>query len=81
VTAIGTKPSTPGPVPPDAATARATGGRRGRSWPADRQKPSASVFDDWLDRAAGEGLVEREGTGTKFDPYSYRLPAAGDGES
>src|SRR5262245_23491182 len=38
-------------------------------WPPGRPKPSASVLYDWLDRAAAEWLVRREGTGRRNDPY------------
>jgi hypothetical protein len=46
-------------------------------WPADRERPAASVLYDWLNRATAAGLVERRGTGTKVDPYRYRLPGDG----
>jgi hypothetical protein len=62
-------------------TAAATHHELLMDWPADREKPAASVLYDWLNRATMERLVERQGTGTKFDPYRYRLPGAGDGES
>jgi hypothetical protein len=34
-------------------------------WPADREKPAASVLYEWLNRAADEKLVRREGTGRR----------------
>jgi hypothetical protein len=34
-------------------------------WSADREKPVASVLYGWLDRAADERLVRREGTGRR----------------
>jgi hypothetical protein len=43
-------------------------------WPADRERPAASVLYEWLNRAADEKLVRREGRGRKNDPYRFRLP-------
>jgi hypothetical protein len=45
-----------------------------QDWPADGAKPSASLLYDWLNRAAEEKLVRREGQGRRNDPYRYRLP-------
>lgn len=47
-------------------------------WPADREPPSASQLYQWLGRAADEGLVQRFGSGTKSDPFRFRLPRADD---
>jgi hypothetical protein len=47
-------------------------------WPPDREPPSASVLYLWLNRAAEERLVRREGAGRRDDPYRYRLPNADD---
>jgi hypothetical protein len=47
-------------------------------WPADRERPAASVLYEWLNRAAEERLVRREGAGLRDDPYRYRLPTADD---
>jgi hypothetical protein len=47
-------------------------------WPADHEKPAVSVLYEWLNRAADEKLVRREGTGRRDNPYHYRLPNADD---
>ncbi|MCE9562454.1 MAG: AAA family ATPase [Planctomycetes bacterium] len=47
-------------------------------WPVDRVPPSATVLYEWLARAAGEGLVERLGSGTRDEPFRFRLPSKGD---
>ena len=49
-------------------------------WPSDRERPAASVLCEWLNRATDEGLVRREGTGRRTDPYCYRLPNAADAD-
>ena len=46
-------------------------------WPEDRTAPSARQLYEWLGRAAREGLVDRQGTGARNDPYRFRLPAEG----
>ncbi len=43
-------------------------------WPADRERPAASVLYEWLNRATEDGLVRRSGRGRRDDPYRYRLP-------
>jgi AAA domain len=47
-------------------------------WPADLEKPPASLLYEWLNRATEEKLVRRPGKGTRDDPYRYRLPNADD---
>jgi hypothetical protein len=47
-------------------------------WPAGREKPAASVLYEWLNRAADERLVRREGAGRRDNPYRYRLPNVDD---
>lgn len=47
-------------------------------WPAGRVPPSATQLYEWLARAASEDLVLRSGSGTRGDPYRFRLPPAGD---
>jgi AAA domain len=42
-------------------------------WPADQDKPVASVLYEWLNRAFEEKRVRREGRGTRTDPWRYRL--------
>jgi hypothetical protein len=42
-------------------------------WPADQQRPSPGTLYDWLNRAAAEKRVRREGSGTRADPWRYRL--------
>jgi hypothetical protein len=41
-------------------------------WPADRERPAASVLYDRLNRATAEGLVRREVAGRRDDAYRYR---------
>jgi len=45
-------------------------------WPADFDKPSASLLRQWLNRAVERGLVAVEGSGRKADPFRYWLPSA-----
>ncbi len=45
-------------------------------WPADFDKPSATQLKLWLGRAVERGLILREGTGRKSDPFRYWLPAS-----
>ncbi len=45
-------------------------------WPADFDKPGATQLKRWLGRAVERGLILREGTGRKTDPFRYRLPAS-----
>ena len=42
-------------------------------WPADQERPSATVLYEWLNRAYAEKRVRREGQGTKPSPWRYRL--------
>jgi hypothetical protein len=49
-----------------------------QDWPADDERPSATVLYEWLNRATDEKLVRRQGTGRRNDPYRYRLPNADD---
>ncbi|MBI3410588.1 MAG: AAA family ATPase [Planctomycetes bacterium] len=44
-------------------------------WPADFPKPSPVSLWRWLERAAAENRVCREGTGRKRKPFRYWLPA------
>ncbi len=48
-------------------------------WPVDRVPPPSTLLYEWLARAASEGLVERVGNGTKFEPFRFRLPQKDDG--
>ncbi len=43
---------------------------------ADFDKPGATQLKLWLNRAVERGLILREGTGRKSDPYRYWLPAS-----
>ena len=43
-------------------------------WAANRPPLSPSQLYDWLSRAAAEGWVERTGSGTRSDPFRFRLP-------
>lgn len=43
-------------------------------WPADFDKPSATVLRKWLDRAVDRALLACEGSGRKSDPFRYWLP-------
>lgn len=47
-------------------------------WPAGEERPAASVLYEWLKRAYGAGRVRRQGSGTRTDPWRYRLPTAAD---
>jgi hypothetical protein len=49
-------------------------------WPADRERPAASVLYEWLNRAFDEKLVQREGTGRRGEPYRYRLVNENEGQ-
>jgi hypothetical protein len=44
-------------------------------WPTDFDKPGATQLKLWLNRAVERGLISREGTGRKTDPFRYWLPA------
>ncbi len=39
----------------------------------DQEKPGPTALYDWLNRAAAEKRVRREGSGTRTDPWRYRL--------
>jgi hypothetical protein len=43
-------------------------------WPEGQERPSPGLFYRWLNRAHEEQRVRREGTGSRVDPYRYRLP-------
>jgi hypothetical protein len=45
-----------------------------RRWPPDAEAPAATTLWRWLERAVAQGLILREGTGRKSDPYCYWLP-------
>ena len=47
-------------------------------WPDDDDKPAASVFYEWLNRAFEQKRLRRKGAGRKSDPYRYRLENADD---
>jgi hypothetical protein len=42
-------------------------------WPDDDDKPAASVFYEWLNRAFEQKRLRRKGAGRKTDPFRYRL--------
>jgi hypothetical protein len=44
-----------------------------KQWPVDFDKPSKSTLVRWLERALGEKLIERKGTGRGHDAYRYNL--------
>jgi hypothetical protein len=44
-------------------------------WPPDFDKPSETLLKLWLARAVERGLILREGTGRKRDPFRYWLAA------
>jgi hypothetical protein len=44
-------------------------------WPADFDKPGDTTLKRWLGRAVERGVILREGTGRKADPFRYWLPA------
>jgi hypothetical protein len=43
-------------------------------WPEESGRPAASVLYEWLNRAFAAGRVERNGSGTRGDPWRYGLP-------
>jgi hypothetical protein len=43
-------------------------------WPPDRPAPSDTQLYEWLNRAVRDGRAERVGSGTRNDPYRFRLP-------
>jgi hypothetical protein len=43
-------------------------------WPPDFEKPNAVTLSKWLNRAADTGLIAREGSGRKSDPFRFWLP-------
>ena len=47
-------------------------------WPADLERPAASLLYAWLNRAFEEKRLRRQGAGRKENPYRYRLENDGD---
>jgi hypothetical protein len=45
-----------------------------RRWPPDATPPADVTLWRWLERAVNQGLLLREGSGLKSDPYRYWLP-------
>ncbi len=43
-------------------------------WPAEAVRPDGTTLWRWLERAAAEGRVRRDGEGRKGRPYRYWLP-------
>ncbi|HEX5273523.1 MAG TPA: hypothetical protein VFW33_23670, partial [Gemmataceae bacterium] len=43
-------------------------------WPSGRDAPSEQTLWRWLERAVAEGLLRREGTGHRNEPFRYWLP-------
>jgi hypothetical protein len=43
-------------------------------WPKEALRPGITALRTWLDRAAKDGLVLKEGAGIKKDPHRYWLP-------
>ena len=44
------------------------------AWPGDYLRPDESTLWRWLERAVALGLVRRQGSGRKADPFRYWLP-------
>ncbi len=44
-----------------------------KDWPADQARPSESALYEWLNRAFEEKRLRREGSGTRPNPWRYRL--------
>lgn len=42
-------------------------------WPPEQPRPSSQSVYRWLDRAAQQGSLTREGTGRRNDPFRYRM--------
>jgi hypothetical protein len=55
---------------PHSLTRRQLAGR----WPTPAAAPAPVTLWRWLEQAVGQGLLLREGTGSKRDPYRYGLP-------
>jgi hypothetical protein len=47
-----------------------------QEWPTEALRPTMNTLWKWLQRAAKEGLVRKDGAGTKKEPHRYRLPGA-----
>jgi len=45
-----------------------------RAWPDSAAAPAKHTLWKWLDRTVREGLVLKDGRGTRREPYSYSLP-------
>jgi len=45
-----------------------------RAWPPDQDRPNGVTLWRWLARAVERGLIAREGTGKRSDPFRYWLP-------
>jgi hypothetical protein len=43
------------------------------NWPADAIAPATNTLWRWLERALARGLIHRDGTGKKHDPFRYWL--------
>jgi hypothetical protein len=43
-------------------------------WPPDFARPNATTLWRWLGRATEQGILAREGSGRKSDPFRYWLP-------
>ena len=43
-------------------------------WPRDERHPDPVTLWRWLDRAVAQGLLLRDGTGRKSDPFRFWLP-------
>ncbi len=44
-----------------------------KDWPADQEQPGVTSLYEWLNRATEQKRVRREGSGTRLDPWRYRL--------
>jgi hypothetical protein len=45
-----------------------------RSWPDQGAAPAKLTQWKWLERAVKEGWIQRQGLGTKKEPFLYQLP-------
>jgi hypothetical protein len=56
------------------ATRKLTRRQLRAAWPADDPKPADITLWRWLDRAVGQGLVRRDGSGRSHGAFRYWLP-------
>jgi hypothetical protein len=58
----------------ETAPRKLTSRQLARRWPAEVKAPAAVTLYRWLERAVGQGLLLREGSGRRRDAFRYWLP-------